>query len=265
MTTSSKPRRWAVAAAGGVLLLAGCGDDDSHRRSRRRRTTDRRPSRSSTRATAATTQPEVDPADFVDVVDNPYLPARSRARWVYEGETDGETERVEVVVHRRDARDDGHHGDRRARHGVRRRRAGRGHLRLVRPGPDGNVWYLGEDTEGVRGRQGRQHRRARGRRRRRRPARHRDAAAPAGRRRVPAGVLRGRGRGHGRGHRGRRPRRGRRRRPTTTCSSTKDWNPLEPDVDRGEALRPRRRPGPRGARSPAARATIELVEFTPAG
>ena len=29
---------------------------------------------------------------------------------------------------------DGHHGDRRARHRVRRRRAGRGHLRLVRPG-----------------------------------------------------------------------------------------------------------------------------------
>lgn len=38
--------------------------------------------------------PEIDPADFVDVVDNPYLPLPAGARWVYEG--DGE--RVEVVV-----------------------------------------------------------------------------------------------------------------------------------------------------------------------
>lgn len=38
--------------------------------------------------------PAIDPADFVDAVDNPYLPLPAGARWVYEG--DGE--RVEVVV-----------------------------------------------------------------------------------------------------------------------------------------------------------------------
>jgi len=42
--------------------------------------------------------PAIDPADFTDVVDNPYLPLTPGARWVYEGEVDGEAERIEVVV-----------------------------------------------------------------------------------------------------------------------------------------------------------------------
>lgn len=42
--------------------------------------------------------PEVDPAAFTDVIDNPYLPLSTGARWVYEGESDGEAERAEVVV-----------------------------------------------------------------------------------------------------------------------------------------------------------------------
>lgn len=42
--------------------------------------------------------PEIDPAAFTDVIDNPYLPLSAGARWVYEGESDGETERVEVLV-----------------------------------------------------------------------------------------------------------------------------------------------------------------------
>lgn len=40
----------------------------------------------------------LDPSDFVDAIDNPYLPFAPGARWVYEGEADGETERIEVVV-----------------------------------------------------------------------------------------------------------------------------------------------------------------------
>ena len=43
--------------------------------------------------------PELDPADFVAVVDNPYLPFVTGSRWTYE-ETNGEgqTEDIEVVV-----------------------------------------------------------------------------------------------------------------------------------------------------------------------
>ena len=42
--------------------------------------------------------PDVDAADFVAVVDNPYFPMLAGSRWVYEGESDGEAERVEIVV-----------------------------------------------------------------------------------------------------------------------------------------------------------------------
>lgn len=40
----------------------------------------------------------IDPERFVPTIDNPYLPLMVGSRWVYEGESDGETERVEVVV-----------------------------------------------------------------------------------------------------------------------------------------------------------------------
>jgi hypothetical protein len=43
-------------------------------------------------------EPKLDPADFVDVVDNPYLPFVAGSTWVYEGESEGEPERVEVTV-----------------------------------------------------------------------------------------------------------------------------------------------------------------------
>jgi hypothetical protein len=42
--------------------------------------------------------PNVDPAHFVDMIDNPYLPYVPGATWVYEGNEDGETERTEVTV-----------------------------------------------------------------------------------------------------------------------------------------------------------------------
>ena len=42
--------------------------------------------------------PRLDPADFVDVIDNPYLPLLVGSRWVYEGDSDGRPERIEVVV-----------------------------------------------------------------------------------------------------------------------------------------------------------------------
>lgn len=43
-------------------------------------------------------QPNIDPADFVDAIDNPYLPMAVGSSWVYEGTSEGETERVEIVV-----------------------------------------------------------------------------------------------------------------------------------------------------------------------
>ena len=42
--------------------------------------------------------PDIDPADFVAVIDNPYFPMLVGSQWVYEGEADGEVERVEIVV-----------------------------------------------------------------------------------------------------------------------------------------------------------------------
>jgi hypothetical protein len=42
--------------------------------------------------------PTVDPTDFVDGIDNAYLPFTPGSRWVYEGTSDGESETVEVTV-----------------------------------------------------------------------------------------------------------------------------------------------------------------------
>ena len=89
---------------------------------------------------------ELDPADFVTGIDNPYLPLVVGSRWVYEGESDGEAERIEVVVT----------DERRAIGGIV--------ATVVRDSVyvggelvedtydwyaqdrDGNVWYLGEDS-----------------------------------------------------------------------------------------------------------------------
>lgn len=43
-------------------------------------------------------QPVIDPAAFVDRVDNPYLPFVPGSMWVYEGTSEGEAERIEVEV-----------------------------------------------------------------------------------------------------------------------------------------------------------------------
>jgi hypothetical protein len=84
----------------GVLALgtlaAACGGGDGE-------------SRVATTASTATTPvidpgdgghyaPVLDPADFVDRIDNPYLPLLPGASWTYEGVSGGGPERVEVVV-----------------------------------------------------------------------------------------------------------------------------------------------------------------------
>ncbi len=91
---------------------------------------------------------DLDPADFVEDIDNPYLPLTPGSRWLYEGEDDGEIERVEVVVtdQRRDVmgistvvvRDIVTDGD--------------GELiedtfDWFAQDVDGNVWYLGEESK----------------------------------------------------------------------------------------------------------------------
>src|SRR5215207_9169784 len=42
--------------------------------------------------------PVIDAGDFVATVDNPYFPLAVGSRWVYEGSSDGEAERVEILV-----------------------------------------------------------------------------------------------------------------------------------------------------------------------
>jgi hypothetical protein len=95
---ATAPHRLTRGAAVAALLAlgggAGCGSD-------------------STTSTGTTTTtpvidpgdggvyaPELDPADFVDVIDNPYFPLAVGSRWVYEGEADelGQVEHIEVVV-----------------------------------------------------------------------------------------------------------------------------------------------------------------------
>jgi hypothetical protein len=90
--------------------------------------------------------PDIDPAGFVEAIDNPYLPYAPGTRWVYEGESDGELERIEVEV-------------------LDERREVMGISAVVvrdtvyvdgeiaedtydwfAQDADGNVWYLGEDT-----------------------------------------------------------------------------------------------------------------------
>jgi len=90
--------------------------------------------------------PAIDPANFVDGVDNPYFPLQPGARWVYEGDSDGEPERIEVEVlePRRDimgisaviVRDTAYVAD----------EIVEDTYDWYAQDADGNVWYLGEDT-----------------------------------------------------------------------------------------------------------------------
>ncbi len=95
--------------------------------------------------------PRIGPADFVDVIDNPYFPLAEGSRWVYEGDDGEGLERIEVVVT----------GERRDVMGVS--------TWLVQDtvtvdgeivedtfdyfaqDRDGNVWYFGEDSREFEG------------------------------------------------------------------------------------------------------------------
>jgi len=160
-----RPSARDVAAAAGLALVgllatvAACGDDDTTATDRGgaspTETTDTTETRETTTEAAPVIdpgdggdyRPQIDPADFVDAIDNPYLPFAPGMRWTYEGVSDGETEVIEVVVL----------DERREVMGVP--------ATVVRDtvsvdgeviedtwdwyaqDRDGNVWYLGEDTK----------------------------------------------------------------------------------------------------------------------
>jgi hypothetical protein len=132
------PRRTVALVAAGVLTFAACGDDEPA------------PETQPVIAvgSAADYDPDIDPANFVDAIDNPYLPFVPGSRWVYEEESDGETERIEVVVT----------DERREVMGIPatvvRDTVTTADGELVEDtydwyaqDVDGNVWYLGEDTK----------------------------------------------------------------------------------------------------------------------
>ncbi len=126
--------RRLVPAALAVVIVAACGTDDGG-------------AAVIDPGDGGEYAPAVDPANFVDTIDNPYLPYGPGARWVYEGVSDGEHERVEVVVT----------DEPKTVMGIRAtvvRDTVHVDGQLVEDthdwfaqDDDGNVWYLGEDVE----------------------------------------------------------------------------------------------------------------------
>lgn len=136
-----------AAAAVSLVALPACGDDDS--------ASTAGGGGSSTTAQAPVIdpgdggnyQPKIDPDNFVDVIDNPYLPYPVGASWTYEGTEDGETETVKVTVT----------PERKEIMGISatvvRDTVTTGDGEVVEDtydwfaqDRDGNVWYLGEDS-----------------------------------------------------------------------------------------------------------------------
>jgi hypothetical protein len=91
--------------------------------------------------------PEIDAADFVAGIDNPYMPWVVGSQWVYEGTSDGERERNVVVVTDRHRTIEGIEAT-----VVHDQVFSGGELKedtfdWYAQDRDGNVWYLGEDTK----------------------------------------------------------------------------------------------------------------------
>lgn len=91
--TTTRYTTIAVLTAGLTLGLGACGDDSTQTAP----TTTAAPAEPVIDpGDGGDYQPEIDPARFVDRIDNPYLPLLPGARWVYEDAESGE--RTEVVV-----------------------------------------------------------------------------------------------------------------------------------------------------------------------
>jgi hypothetical protein len=154
-------RSFVALAATAALVLAACGDDDGTTAGGTDTSaSDTSGSDTSTSETSAASgepvidpgdgghyDPQIDPTSFVEEIDNPWFPLQPGMRWVYEGTTEDETERIVVVV-------------------TDRRREVMGISAVVvrdtvsvegqvvedtfdwfAQDADGNVWYMGEDTK----------------------------------------------------------------------------------------------------------------------
>jgi hypothetical protein len=124
----------AVVAVLGTVFLTGCGSASE-------------PSAPSGVDELVIPSPSLDPADFVESIDNPWLPLVPGSEWQYRGTSDGELETITVTVL----------DETREIQGVTatvvqeivRDRDGEvveDTLDWFAQDADGNVWYLGEDT-----------------------------------------------------------------------------------------------------------------------
>ena len=155
--------RTVIAVVAGVALIASAGVATASSATTEPPTASRRDTAAVSTDEGASAQPPVidpgdggnyaasiDPADFVDVVDNPYFPLTPGSRWVYEGESEGVAERIEVEVldERRDimgisavvVRDTAYVDD----------EIVEDTYDWYAQDIDGNVWYLGEADPGIR-------------------------------------------------------------------------------------------------------------------
>lgn len=131
--------RAVVLTASLLGVVAACGDSESS------------PSGSSAPVIdpgdGGNYEPQLDPADFADVIDNAYLPLSVGSTWRYEGESDGQSEVTEIIVT----------PDRKVVMGISAfvvRDTVTSDGELVEDTYDwfaqdtsGNVWYLGEETK----------------------------------------------------------------------------------------------------------------------
>jgi hypothetical protein len=150
-------RGFVALAATAALVFAACGDDDTRAGGSSETSSSETSSAETTTPNAEPVidpgdsgeyDPDLDPASFVEVIDNPWFPLQPGMRWVYEGKTaEDETERIVVVVtdRRRDVM-----GISAAV--VRDTVSIEGEViedtfDWFAQDADGNVWYLGEETK----------------------------------------------------------------------------------------------------------------------
>lgn len=87
MSTGGSWSRFSLAAAALCLVAVGCSEEPGQAEAE-----------PSFPPAISPYEPDIDPADFVATIDNPYLPLQPGAKRVYEGKSEGERERLVVTV-----------------------------------------------------------------------------------------------------------------------------------------------------------------------